>query len=303
MSSASALICTRDRPNSIVVAVRSLLADRDFDFELIVVDQSEGTETEMALAPLACDQRLRYVRSKTRGKGAALNEGIRIARGDVLVCTDDDCEAPAGWVAAMSRVFDEEPSAAIAFCSVVARPYDPRTGYVPTYEQPRRLLRSLSDICAGRGLGAGMALRREVALDLGGFDESLGPGSRFLAAEDMDIAVRAVLRGWHVYDTGDRPVVHHGFRTMDQGRNHTRRDWTGLGAACAKPLRAGYWRAVILPIWELSIHAIWPVMASMLMLRRPGGLTRVVGFLRGFIDGLATPVDPHNLVFAKQPEE
>jgi hypothetical protein len=116
----------------------------------------------------------------------------------------------------------------------------------------------------------------------------------------LDIAVRVLLRGWHVYDTGDRPVVHHGFRTMDQGRQHARRDWIGIGAACAKPLRAGYWEAVILPIWELSIHAVWPLMSCVLRLRRPGGVARIVGFLRGFVDGLATPVDPRYLVFAKQ---
>src|SRR5690606_22368170 len=88
----SALICTRNRPEGIVRAVRSLLAGSD-EFELIVMDQSDGPETEQALAPLAGDRRLRYVRSQTRGKGAALNEGLRLAQGDVVVCTDDDCEA------------------------------------------------------------------------------------------------------------------------------------------------------------------------------------------------------------------
>ena len=230
----SALICTRDRPHDIVRAVRSLLASPDA-FELLVVDQSEGPETQEALAVLASDPRLRYVRSATRGKGAALNEGLRRARGDIVICTDDDCEAGPGWVGEMARVFEEEPTAAVAFCRVESAPYDPAVGYVPDFEQPRHVVSSIRSLCGRRGLGAGMALRRDVALDLGGFDELLGPGSRFMSGDDMDVAVRALLHGWHVYNTGDRAIVHHGFRTLEQGREHARRDFVGLGAVCAKP--------------------------------------------------------------------
>jgi len=156
-------------------------------------------------------------------------------------------------------------------------------------------------LCSGRGLGAGMALRREVALELGGFDEALGPGARFLAAEDMDFAVRALLRGFHVYDTGDRPILHHGFRSFAQGREHARRDFIGLGAACAKPLRARRWNAMVLPAWEFSAHALWPPLADLLHLRRPRGLARISGFVQGFADGLRTPVDPQTVVFVKRP--
>ena len=74
------------------------------------------------------DRRLRYVRSKTRGKGAALNEGLRLAHGDVLVCTDDDCEAEPGWVGAMATVFEEAPSAAVG---VLPRGGSARTTRLP----------------------------------------------------------------------------------------------------------------------------------------------------------------------------
>jgi cellulose synthase/poly-beta-1,6-N-acetylglucosamine synthase-like glycosyltransferase len=89
----SALVCTRNRAESLLRVVRSLLQEDD-DFELIVMDQSDGQESEEALSVFRRDERLRYVRSGARGKGAALNEGLRLARGGVVVCTDDDCEAP-----------------------------------------------------------------------------------------------------------------------------------------------------------------------------------------------------------------
>ena len=108
----------------------------------------------------------------------------------------------------------------VAFCRVEACPYDPADGYVPQSKDPKRLLRSARDLRGTRGMGAGMALRRHVLTDLGGFDELFGPGARFMSADDVDVAIRVLLRGWHVYETGDRPVIHHGFRTLRQGRDH-----------------------------------------------------------------------------------
>ncbi len=292
----TAVVCTRNRPADIVKAVRSLLRSPE-DFELLVIDQSDGSETEQALNALRSDRRLLYVRSETRGKGAALNEALRLARSNVLVCTDDDCEAQLGWVGAMASVFEEEPSAALAFCRVEAPPYDPAAGYVPESTEPRRLLRSIKELCGTRGMGAGMAVRRDVMLGLGGFDELFGPGARFMSADDVDIAARVLLRGWHVYTTGDRRVVHHGFRTLRQGRDHARGDYVGIGAACAKPIRAGELRSVVLAVWEFS-HALWPPIADLFHLRRPHGLARITGFIAGFAGGIRLPVDARTLRFA-----
>jgi len=74
--------------------VRSLLTTPESDVELIVIDQSDGPESERALSEAFADPRLRYVRFQRRGKGAALNEGLRRAQAKIVVCTDDDCEVP-----------------------------------------------------------------------------------------------------------------------------------------------------------------------------------------------------------------
>lgn len=298
MDIASALVCTCDRPDSLLRTVRSLLAGHGPGFELIVIDQSAGPESRQALEPVASDPRLRYVHSRTRGKGAALNEGLRMARGDVLACTDDDCEAPVGWATAMGRALEEQPTAAIVFCNVLAPPCDWDAGYVPTYERRRsRLVRSLMATCAGHGMGAGMVLRRDVVLSLGGFDEAIGPGARFPSGDDWDIAHRVLLNGWHVYETAHLSILHHGFRTLAQGREHMRRDWFAIGGVCAKPVRAGYLSAIALALWYLSVHALWPPLHDLLRLRRPRGLSRIAGFIRGFVEGLRTPIDRKTLLF------
>jgi GT2 family glycosyltransferase len=296
----SALVCTRNRAGAVVASIASLLDAQGAEIEVLVIDQSDGPDSEEALRPLRSDPRLRYHRSATRGKGAALNEGLRLALGQVVVCTDDDCVAPPGWVGAMAAALEKQPTAAIVYCNVVAPPHDPAAGYVPAYERREsRLLRTIEATVAGHGLGAGMAVRREVILRLGGFDESLGPGSRFGSGDDWDITARALLLGWHVYEAADLAIVHHGFRSFHEGRDHALRDWVAIGAVCAKPLRAGHWRAAVVPIYEFSVNALWPPVSDLLHGRKPRGLARIRGFVRGFTDGLRTPVDRDTLIFRK----
>jgi glycosyltransferase involved in cell wall biosynthesis len=294
----SAIVCTRGRPEAVARAVASLLSPPGDPLELIVVDQSDDSETERALEPFATDPRFRYVRSKARGKGAALNEGIRLARGKIVVCTDDDCEAPPGWVRGMAAALGSQPSAVIAFCRVVAVAHDPNAGYVPAYDPKRnRLLRNVRAICDGLGIGAGMALSRDFAVSMGGFDESFGPGALFPSADEWDIAMRALLSGRHVYETGELAITHDGFRTFEEGREHARRDWIALGAVCAKPLRAKHFEAAVVPLWLFSTRALWPPIADVLHLRKPRGLLRIVAFLEGFGKGLSKAVDPKTLRF------
>jgi GT2 family glycosyltransferase len=293
----SAIVCTRGRAVQVERAARSLLDD-DGNIELIVVDQSDDEQTSDALHPLAADGRLRYVKSARRGKGAALNEGLDLARGQIVVLTDDDCIVPRGWVTAMARVLESQPRAAIAFCRVVPVPYDRGAGYVPAYEPTTsRTLRTVAAIRDGLGLGAAMAVRREFVHALGGVDESFGPGGRFPSADEWDLCLRALLTGHEIYETAELEVVHDGFRSFAEGRIHARRDWVALGAVCAKPIRAGYLSATVVPFSLFTRSALWPPISDLLHLRRPRGLGRIDAFIRGFASGLLEPVDRRELRF------
>ncbi|MEJ0099034.1 MAG: glycosyltransferase family A protein [Pseudomonadota bacterium] len=295
--SLSAVVCTRDRPQPIAETVRLLLSSEGDELELIVMDQSDGRETEAALAQYRADSRLRYVRSTTRGKGAALNEAMALTSSSIVVCTDDDCHAPAGWVSGMTRSMHAHPEAVIIFCQVLPAPHEPSRGYIPTYEfTDSRLLSSFRDICKrGLGLGAGMAVNRDFVVSAGGFDEAFGPGGRFPSADEWNLAIRALLMGRCVYEAADVSIVHDGFRTFEQGRTHIRRDWLAVGAVCALPLRAGYLKGIILPIWLLTTRAAWPLFHDVITLRSARGLGRITAFMKGFFRGLGTPVDKKTL--------
>jgi GT2 family glycosyltransferase len=299
----TALICTRDRPHDAVQAVRSVMASEGVEIDLIVIDQSDGPETGRLLAQLPEKTGLRYVRSTTRGVGSGLNEGLRLARSPYVIRTDDDCLVPAGWLAGMAAILQESPDVALVFCNVIAEPYDRETGYVPTYEPRRtRTLRSPLATCRGRGLGAGMGLRRDAVLEIGGLDTLMGPGGILGSADDFDLELRILLRGWQVVDTADLAVVHRGFRTFDEGRSHTSRDWLGIGAVLGKLTRTGHPSAIVLAGWELSAHAAMQPLVDLIHLRRPRGIQRIISFGRGYAKGLVTSVDSRTMRFINERE-
>jgi glycosyltransferase involved in cell wall biosynthesis len=298
----TAVVCTRNRGESIVQTVETILANSFPCFELLVVDQSTDERTAVAVARFCTDERFRYIRSATKGLGAAHNIGLRAATADVVVITDDDCAVPPDWLEKMYIVFTQHPAVAVAFCNVAAAPHDSNAGFIPAYLRSEScLLRTIRDKLTARGIGAGMAVRRLPVLAMGGFDESLGCGAIFPSCDDGDIAVRALLRGHQVFETASVEVTHYGYRAFAEGRDLSRRDWVAIGAAYSKPLKAGYWRFWIVPAYEFFIIAIGSLVHETLRLKRPRGFTRVAAFISGFVQGIKTPIDRETLCFRPSP--
>ncbi len=288
----TALVCTRNRGVSVTRTVESILANTHPDFELIVVDQSTDDGTAEAMVPYFADPRLRYVRSGTVGISRSRNLGIARARAAVVAITDDDCLVPPDWLERVAGIFDGRPEVAVAFYRVAAAPHDSRLGFVPAYAcTGSRLLSTPRDKCRARGIGAGMAVRASAVRAVGGFDE------RLAGCEEGDLAVRALLGGCRVYETDCVSVVHDGFRTHAEGSALSRRDWYGIGAAYAKPLKCGRWGFWPVPAYEFFVKALWPPLHDLLRLRRPRGVTRITAFIRGFVAGWRTPVDAKTLLF------
>ncbi|WP_322511703.1 glycosyltransferase family A protein [Chloroflexus sp.] len=294
----SAIICTRNRGERVVAAVESILANDHQAFELIIVDQSTNTVTATALRRFRNNDRLRYIASETKGLGIARNIGLQLAQAPLVAFTDDDCRVAANWLRVIEAEFQREPQAAVLFCNVVPGPHDASAGFIPAYQrQQRTIVKTFLGKCRARGIGAGMAVRRDLVLAIGGFDEALGAGGRFPSAEDADIALRAIAHGWYVVETPATYVIHDGFRTWAEARELAARDWEGLGAAYIKPLKAGHCRATIVLMYELLVPALLEPLAPLLRLKRPRGLGRLVAFVRGCLRGLAHPVDRERLVY------
>jgi glycosyltransferase involved in cell wall biosynthesis len=285
----------------VVDTVSSILANTHPNFELVVVDQSKDDETLESLKSFSADPRLRYLKSTTIGKGDALNAGLIETKGSAIVITDDDCTVPPNWLETFASIFVTYPKVAVAFCCVEAGEHDRAAGFVPDFVRTGdRMLTTMHDARHVRGLGAGIAVRRDMIEEIGGFDPMLGPGSKFPDCDDRDIAIRALLARHHVFETSTIAVKHFGFRSWQQGPQLARRNFLGIGAAYSKFLKCGRIELMYVPAHEFIKYALWPPIRDVLHLRQPRGMVRITAFAEGFVEGLRTPVDRATMLFVEE---
>lgn len=289
------VIATRNRGPQIVRLLESIRDTGAQSFEMVIVDQSSDSATRDAVAPFLVDHRIRYVASDRPGASRARNEGMASTTAPYIVITDDDCIVSTGWLPGITQRFDQDPGVGVVFCTVEPVIVD-APGHTPHVRfEANRTITSQREVWAaahkGMALGAGMAIRRAALDDLGGFDEVLGPGARFPAAEDNDLAWRALGRGWSVYLTNDIAVIHDGFRTLAEVRELVARDFYGVGGTAAKYLRLRRWDVLrLLLAWLVEFGVVGPAKDA-LAGRRPRGLRRPYYLVKGVVDGLRAPFD------------
>jgi len=139
--SVCAMIPTKNRPQELAATVRSLLRQSLVPDQLIIVDQSGGSESQQTLqreyeqAPQRVRQRvaLCYIRDVTlRGLAAARNRAMELARADVWLFLDDDvCLEPA-FLEELLKVYGDNPQASGV------------SGIISNYPAPSRAFRAWS---------------------------------------------------------------------------------------------------------------------------------------------------------------
>lgn len=284
------VVCTRGRSESIAQTIDSILSGDYPDFELIVVDQSADDLTAASLQPYLSDRRLRLERSTTMGLAKARNIGVGLARTEFIAVTDDDCVAERNWLRELLHAFETDGRIALVFGNVTPARHDAAAGFVPSYVRGEPLLaRGIDQKHEVEAIGACMGFKRSLWQLLNGFDELLGAGGPLRSAEDTDFTMRALLAGHYVYETPAVAVVHHGFRTWEQGRGLIEGYMYGLGAALVKQIKCGHW-AVLGVLGRLAWR--WAFGRPVVDLgHRPPRLRRLLAFLGGVAAGVVTPVD------------
>jgi glycosyltransferase involved in cell wall biosynthesis len=296
----SVVVCTKDRPRDLPVALTSILTN-DTDFELLVIDQSIDDETSSYVASLD-DARIRYVRTPTTGLSRARNIGLEMARGEAVLMTDDDCEVPDKWVDLMAAEILANEEVGCVFGDVASAECDTRYGFIPESVLPReRTVSRCSAYDPRYGIGASIGVRRSVALDIGGFDEELGAGAPLKSAEEHDLALRMLLSRHRVRHSKAAPVVHFGFRTHSEGRWLIRGYMLGTAAAHVKLARRGH-PVVLLSFARAVYGSLVPPILDAIRERNPMPIAgRLLYLWKGAVVGARAPVEHGGLRFRHLP--
>ncbi len=165
------------------------------------------------------------------GKSRQLNEAARRSSNQVLVFTDDDCRVDAGWLNTMVAPFVSDPQVAIAFGPVRGLTHVP--GGAPLVELPPGEAPFATWSYAH---GASFAVRRRALVEIGGFDERLGPGSP-AHGEEHDVLLRLREQGWRVVIAAAPAVTHLDWRDEREGLANALVYERGSGAFIGAALR------------------------------------------------------------------
>ncbi len=97
----SIVIATYKRADDLRETLKSLARlHADGPWEVIVVDNNSPDDTRQVVLDAAPSYPvpLRYLFEREQGRSPALNCGIRVAAGEIVVTTDDDVRVPADWL-------------------------------------------------------------------------------------------------------------------------------------------------------------------------------------------------------------
>lgn len=204
LPSISVIIATRDRPDLLVEATRSVLAQHLLPEELLVVDDGPTKAASRALAALTAESAfpLRLLTGPEAGPAAARNVGLRAARGELVAFLDDDDLWLPEKLALQVQWFVRRSKLGLLGTGCVRTPAPRAVSAVWGQTCPGLRPISLSAMLrANRLVLSSVVAQRECLTAAGRFDESLP------LAQDWDLWLR-VAAEWEVAELPAPLTIH-----------------------------------------------------------------------------------------------
>lgn len=223
----SIAICTRNRPDSLLACVNSIVMQTVLPEELIVVDDGDlpaGVREQIALLCARAGIRWTCLQKAVPGLPASRNLAVRHARGDIVQFLDDDVELEPDFCRHVLRLYRLDTDGALVGVDgtlLDAAPSLAARGFALLYRlagwwalPPKNACRKplsagLRDprwaVPVATLSGACMSFRRS-ALQLHAFDEALGG---YALGEDRDLCLHLLRQGRLLRSRGARAVHKH----------------------------------------------------------------------------------------------
>jgi cellulose synthase/poly-beta-1,6-N-acetylglucosamine synthase-like glycosyltransferase/peptidoglycan/xylan/chitin deacetylase (PgdA/CDA1 family) len=193
----SVLVPAFNEAVGIEASVRSLCSQDYPDFEVIVIDDGSTDATAAIVERLIAEvgpARCSLLRQANAGKSNALNTGLRLTRGEIIVTVDGDTAFAPGALAELVRPMQGRQVGAVSGNTKVANRHRvlgrwQHLEYTMGFNLDRRMYDTLG--CMPTVPGAIGAFRTRALEEVGGFsDDTL--------AEDTDLTMALHRAGWRV---------------------------------------------------------------------------------------------------------
>ena len=269
----SLVVATKGRTEELGTLLESVRAQDGVAAEVIVVDQNGDDRLVPVLAPFAGALAITHLRTPIANANHARNLGLSAGNGEILLFPDDDCVLSRGVLARAAAAFAADPA-----LGVLTGPAEsPAGGLGSGRWRAASGPITLADVWTSV-IEFNLFIRREAAEALGGFDESLGPGTHFGSAEGNDLVARAIRSGIVARYDRDLRIVHPDKRLTEVAAARAEVYGRGLGLVLRR--HAGW--ATILRF------LVRPLGGALLALARGRGLAAryYAATLRGRLSGL-----------------
>jgi GT2 family glycosyltransferase len=200
----TAAVCTRNRPADLIKCLNSLVNLPDDGQEILVIDNcpaDDASEHVVRRFPS-----VRYVRENRAGLDCARNRALREARGQIIAFIDDDAVADKNWLRRIAAPFAEPLTLCVTGLSLpleleteAQEEFERLAAFGRGFVRRRFSLETNSPTAGGAaGVGANMALRKDVLDKIGIFDEALDAGTATHSGGDSDMFSRIIGAGYDV---------------------------------------------------------------------------------------------------------
>ena len=187
------------------------------NYEIIVVDDHSSDQSYKLLNRKHPDVRL-ILHNQNKGFGASCNDGIREAKGDIIILLNDDTIVAENWLGEIIKPLSDE-RCGISTCKILfmekkngkdviwyaggfLSPFLPRISWHRGYKKL-----DLGQYDKGEKVsfasGCAIAFRKDFIDKVGLFDERF-----FLYFEDADLCVRTLSAGYYIYYNPNAVVRH-----------------------------------------------------------------------------------------------
>lgn len=233
----SVVVCVHNALVDVQNCLQSVLQWSVAPYELVLVDDGSAEETRAYLSEFATTQKLTLVRNdQAKGYTFAANQGLRAARGEVVVLLNSDTIVTPQWLERMSAAFLTDPKVGLVgpmsntaswqSVPLVSENGDWANNPLPEGWTPERYAIEMAKQIRPEFPempflnGFCMAVRKAVVQDIGLFDEAhFGAGY----GEENDYCLRARKAGWHLV-LADNAYVYH---AQSKSYSHERRKILG----------------------------------------------------------------------------